>query len=557
MKRLRSKLGPALAAISLLSAAAGLAAPPKLTSLYPAGAARGASIAITAAGDFSSWPAKIWCDQPGAKFEPEKDKGKLKVSIAADAEPGVAWIRLYDAEGTSALRPFLIGSLPEAEETEPNDHPEKPQGVTLPVTLNGKLGKGGDVDAFAFDLKAGQTVVASLMANQVLGSPMDASLQICRLREPGVAGAAVERTEAVILEHNDDARGLDPQTTFTAPEAGRYLVRLFAFASEPGATIGFSGGDTFIYRLTITVGGFLDHPLPLALERGKGADLELRGWNLAGEWAQVKWPGMATNRSTALIYRPEVSGVWRLPLVEYPSLTAEPTASLANPQQIPMPAVISGEIAAPRETDAFRFSAKKGSSVRLRVESRGLGSPLDPVLSILDASGKTISEADDGAQGMRDPTITFAPPTDGEFTAALRDLNHQGGIRYFYRLSLQPTTPDFSLEAGESQAVAAGKTAEMAVAVQRQNSFAEPIEIRLEGLPEGVSATLVTSPPTGEEAKGVKLKIEAKENAAAWQGPIRIIGKSKGSMAIERQATFSAPGSFDLQTDIWLTVTPK
>ena len=73
-------------------------------------------------------------------------------------------------------------------------------------------------------LKRGQTLVAALKGHR-LGSPMDAVLQV-------VSPAGF------VLSQNDDGAGLDPRLVFEATEAGRYVVRGFAFPSEPNSTIG-------------------------------------------------------------------------------------------------------------------------------------------------------------------------------------------------------------------------------------------------------------------------------------------------------------------------------
>src|ERR1700722_2720077 len=70
------------------------AAPPTLTYLYPAGAQRGTTVEITAAGTFERWPVQVWVTGKGVEVKPAKDKGKLTVTVAADAVPGTYWLRL-------------------------------------------------------------------------------------------------------------------------------------------------------------------------------------------------------------------------------------------------------------------------------------------------------------------------------------------------------------------------------------------------------------------------------------------------------------------------------
>src|SRR5579885_710126 len=182
--------------------AAGRAAPPALTYLYPAGAQRGQTVEVTAGGTFERWPVRAWVDRPGVEVRAAKERGKLTVAVARDAIPGVCWLRLYDEQGASGLRPFVVGTLPEVQEQEPNDTPASAQVLpSASVVVNGRLQKAGDVDAFAIRLHKGQTLVASLEANHTLGSPLDGVLQ-------------VRSADGFVLAQNNDEHGLDPQVVF-------------------------------------------------------------------------------------------------------------------------------------------------------------------------------------------------------------------------------------------------------------------------------------------------------------------------------------------------------
>ena len=76
-------------------------------------------------------------------------------------------MRVADEEGASALRRFVVGTLPEVNEQEPNDDYRKPHALaTANVTVNGRLAKAGDVDCFGLKLRKGQTLVASVEAKE-------------------------------------------------------------------------------------------------------------------------------------------------------------------------------------------------------------------------------------------------------------------------------------------------------------------------------------------------------------------------------------------------------
>src|SRR4051794_12721526 len=97
------------------------AAPPVVNYLFPPGGQRGTTVQVTAAGSFDTWPAKSWVSGHGVTVAAGKEKGKLTVTVSADAMPGTYWLRLYDDNGASAPRPFIVGTLPEVAEAEPND----------------------------------------------------------------------------------------------------------------------------------------------------------------------------------------------------------------------------------------------------------------------------------------------------------------------------------------------------------------------------------------------------------------------------------------------------
>src|SRR6185369_110363 len=150
---------------------------PELRSLMPAGGQLGATIEVAAAGNFPKWPVQAWIDRPGLTVTPG-EKGKLTVSIAPDAAAGEYWIRLSDPDGSAVPRPFIVGTLAEVVEQEPNNRLAQAQIVSSAVVVNGRFGGNGDVDAFALDLEKGQTLVASLAGHELLGSPMDSVLEV-------------------------------------------------------------------------------------------------------------------------------------------------------------------------------------------------------------------------------------------------------------------------------------------------------------------------------------------------------------------------------------------
>ncbi len=539
-KRTRLTICVVLAAIVATTSAVG-AAPPKLQHLFPPGGKRGESVAVTATGTFDKWPTQIWVNRAGVEVVAEKDKGKFKVTIAADAEPGVYWLRAFHADGASSVRPFIVGMLDELVETEPNEALEQGQAISGATIVNGRLGKSGDVDTFQLDLKGGQTLVAALDASRTLGSPMDAVLQVCDDR-------------GFVIEQNDDARGTDPMIALKIPRDGRYFVRLFAFPATPNSTIGFAGSKNYVYRLTLTTEGFVDHAFPMAVPRNGSHDVTLFGWNLANDAKPLVIAPHESARAVSL-FSPSVANAIMVPVVEHQCIVATRESGPKQPQAIQLPAVISGQVEENRDVDAFRFSAAKGDKLVFRVESDSLGYLLDPLLTLVDATGKVVTEVDDTSK-RRDCELVTTIPADGEYDLQIRDLHRHGGFRYVYRLTATKSEPDFQLTlAQETFVLTPGKPLTIEIAVSRLRGFKEAIQITAVNLPAGVSVKPVNSEAKGDSSKKVKLELEATDGPVA--GAFRISGTAANDGGQQRFARFSPAGSQDSLDQPWLTVMAK
>ena len=123
-----------------------IAAGPEVSTLFPPGGERGTTVEVTLSGKLEQWPVQAWVDEPGLAITAAEEKGKLSVAVADDAIPGPRWIRVYDAFGTSVPLPFIVGTLGETVEKEPNNAPSTAQALdSSNVVVNGKLA-GKDVE---------------------------------------------------------------------------------------------------------------------------------------------------------------------------------------------------------------------------------------------------------------------------------------------------------------------------------------------------------------------------------------------------------------------------
>jgi hypothetical protein len=509
-----------------------IGAPPTLTTLSPAGAQSGATTNITVTGTVDPWPVQAVASIKGIDFKPSKDKGTFTVMIAADVPAGMYWVRLFSADGASEQRPFFVSPLPEVAEADANDDPKKPQVLAGSSVVTGKLNPTGDVDHFSIEARKGQTIVASLLANNILRSPMDGLLQLLD-------------ANGFVVAENNDTHGLDPQVAWSVAKDGRYVVRVFAFPAMPDSSIRFFGSDACNYRLTITTGPLADHAFPSAVSLKDPNPIELRGWNIPDAAKKlVLKPDRLFDR--LWITSPGLANSVPIRVEPHRCLIENEPNDAARPQEVATPCTIGGHTNAAGDVDVFQFSLKKGERRGIRVEADAIDSPLDPIARILDESGKVLNESRTAKGGADPAEIAFAAPADGNYRVEVRDLFKHGGERYVYRLRIADPQPDFSLSVAVDQfTMNVGESLEIPVTVTKQNGFNLPIELRALDLPEGVTF----EPGKPDAAKSVKLKLSAKARAS---GVIRIVGVA----GFERTARATIPNYATPTESIFLTVRP-
>src|SRR5580704_13392330 len=101
----------------------------------------------------------------------------------------------------------------------------------------------------------------------------------------------------------------------------------------------------------------------------------------------------------------------------------------------PAPLTLNGALQGP-ERDVFRIQAKSGEKQVVEVEARRLGSAIDPVLEILDASGKSLARSEDAPLLGLDARVAVTFPRDGYFYVVVHDSRYSTQAANFYRLKI-------------------------------------------------------------------------------------------------------------------------
>ena len=223
-----------LAALNVQSAA------PSLDQFHPVGLTRGTTNVVKVVGKVDPWPPQIWGGGAGVEISALTNKNELQFVVAADAAPGVRLVRLFNDEGASEPRPFVVGAGRELIEIEPNDHFGAAMAIVeLPATINGRLEKSGEVDSYLVRVPAGHHMLASVDSH-VLMSRLDAVLRLVS-------------TNGQQLAWNHDFATLDPRLDWHAEAATSVIVQVFGFPHPATADIRLGGSDGAIYRLHLSV----------------------------------------------------------------------------------------------------------------------------------------------------------------------------------------------------------------------------------------------------------------------------------------------------------------
>ena len=391
-------------------------APPTLQRVSPAGASRGTQVTLTLTGTNIADATRLIFSEPGItsriaairELPVEKrmtPKGVIRtdapiedgarrfevtvaVSIARSVTHGVHAFRVETPLGVSNAMRFAVSALPETPERAPNG-PATPQAVTLPAVLAGTLERPGEIDAYAFSARPGEELVFEVVARP-FGSRLDSVIRIA-----GGDG----RT---LAESNDYGSGRDSLLVWKVPDTRTYT--LLVEDAEHG------GSESHRYRIHAGQLPYITDVFPLGIA-GPGGEVAVAGANLGGT-QRVRVDGSSAARArrdrlTALLPTAAGSPLNRrtIALGRYPeSAESEPNDAAAEADDLPIPATVNGRIwrrtqpaasdpSPGDDADLFRFSARKGQALIFEVQAQRLGSTLDSIVEVLDASGRPVPRA--------------------------------------------------------------------------------------------------------------------------------------------------------------------
>jgi hypothetical protein len=131
------------------------------------------------------------------------------------------------------------------------------------------------------------------------------------------------------------------------------------------------------------------------------------------------------------------TGVSSLRLIFIDDIPTTPRAdnniNAKNAQPLTLPAAVEAD-AQPLANHYYRFAATKGQRIAFEVIAQRLNSRADPIVRLLDSTGRELAYCDDTPGLGADPRFAHTFAADGEYLLELRDANYEGGPEYRYRL---------------------------------------------------------------------------------------------------------------------------
>lgn len=548
----------------------------ELRALAPAGGQAGTTteVSLTSGLELADTTGLIF-NHPGITATPQMTgegaaakpvSQKFVVTIAPEVPNGIYEVRATGFFGTSNPRAFSVSRLKELTEKEANNSRETATEVSLESVLNGVVGAAGDLDFYKFSGKAGQRVLAIGEAAQI-DSRVNAVLELYNEKGRRIASARSNYRE-------------DPLLDFKLPTDGTYFLKVsdmqFRGGAEYGYRISLSTSPFIDFTMPSSLMAGTSSEVTLFgrnLPGGTPSEYQLDGQTLDSLKVTLTAPPndgkLPSSRSWSseqfdvegFVYHLTTDSVQSNPICLHYSNTStgleqEPNDTLEQAQSITIPTEISGQFQNKGDSDYFVFEAKQGEVYFIEVFGSRNGSDADPMFALeqltYDKEGKETAKRltfqDDVktnllAKGFDtyspDPNFYWTVPATGKYRLLVRDryFDSRGKANLTYRLSIRPETPDFHLvtlplkakpaadATYETGVLALRKGANLALKVLsgRKDNYKGPIDIVVEGLPDGVSWE---AKPIAAGTNSTEIILSTTKETKVASASIKVLGKA-------------------------------
>lgn len=477
----------------------------RLTSVFPSGGQKGASVQVSLAGNDLDGVSGLCFSRPGISASPIASPAgspsalNFAINVDPSVPPGLYDIRAIGLFGVSNPRTFEVCDGPAAAGKGGNASPgaatELPLGDSMYAVAE------ANVDQFYRVAAKGRQRLCVDVATTSLDSRMEPVTVVSD-------GAGHE------LAH---ARRAGEPIRIDPPADGICIIGIH--------DVLYRGGAEFFYRVRVRAE---DSPA----EDGVAA---------------LRWPFPPAAAFLDPLPSPSEKCDWAFSPTSIPD---------ATPHRLELPCEICGQFRDSRQRDYYTFGGSAGEVYWIEIVSQRLGQDTSPFLLV-----QRVERDEKGTEKFVDVQELYAPPTPavvpefplgtrdpsyrlevkqaGTYRLLVRDLfaRDRGDQPAVYHLSILHESPDFSLvavpesplpEPADSKNVPVwstllrrGGSAPIKVIVVRRHGFAGAISLHVDGLPGDVIAGPAIIP---EGASTATVVLQASEDARGWVGPISITG---------------------------------
>jgi hypothetical protein len=193
--------------------------------VFPLGGRRGETVEFTLRGGTLASPLTV------------------RQTLSDQVLRGTDWLRLDAIARSAAQSPLVaVGDLPERIWHKSDSNDPRQLDVVPPLTINSRLERKGDTDRFQFPVKPGQRYRLSMEAER-FGSALDGVLRVTDQAGKQIA-LADDSTIPPLAQGLQPSRTVDPSVEVTVPaDAAMLIIEL--------RDQRYRGGINFVYRLTI------------------------------------------------------------------------------------------------------------------------------------------------------------------------------------------------------------------------------------------------------------------------------------------------------------------
>lgn len=424
--------------------------------------------------------------------EPKKDQKKpaslqaltVKFHVDPEASPGVRDFRIATPNGISTVGQLVIVKDPVVVESGDNNKIESATAAELPATLCGRIERAEDVDFFKFHVEANETICFHVRCMRLQDRIHD-------LQQHADPIISIRNAAGSTIVSTDNAFAADPILVHTFAEAGDYYLEL--------RDVRYQGNQYWNYSVEATKRPYVQTVYPLAVSAEKPQSVRLIGYALEEDTqSEISLAApQATGIQQAMIHLGSVPLQPADVVVtqQAPGLESEgDNDAIESAQSIEVPGGVNGIIEKENDIDYFSFAAKKGERYTFEVIARRAGSSLDPHLRILNEKGSQQQLSDDfriGKRNFADSRIeNWSVPADGNYIVEVRDVHLRGGDSFVYFLNATRSSPHFTLFTDTDKTpISPGTSGVVYVRTEKKNGFDGEIQLQVDGLPEGVTAS--------------------------------------------------------------------